>query len=118
MKKTIFLIISIIIVTLFIGSTYAAINLEKKLYKDTILSTNKIKQDYSNGEIMAKKISDIFKKYRYTRNVVAVQNLQNIVRAKIIVLNKKSVLTRNDRRLLNLYNNIYYRTVLLLDYQW
>ena len=117
MRKTTILIVSMIFALLFISSTYASTNLEKKLYKETILSSNKLKLEYPNGKLLVKKISDVFIKYRSSKDKVAVQKLQNILEPKIVKLNNKINLTRNERKLLNLYNNIYYRTILLLDYQ-
>jgi hypothetical protein len=118
MRKTTLLIISLIFTLVFISSTFASINLEKRLYKETILSSNKIKAEYTNGRELIKRISNIFIKYRSDKDKVSVQKLQNTLKPKIVALNNKTNLTRNDRKLLNLYNNLYFRTVLLLDYQF
>ncbi len=116
MKKISLLFISIIISSIIFSWVYA-IDLEKKLYKDTILSANKIELEYKNWKDLNKKIEKIFIKYRYEKNIKTVLNLQNILKQQILKINSKSNLTRNDKKVLNLYNNIYYRTILLLDYQ-
>jgi len=113
------------VIVLFILSIFSissvnalnTINLEKALYKDAILSMNKITQDYQNWEEINRKIERIFILHRYNKDINAIKDLQNLLKSKIVELNSKTSLTRNDRILLNLYSNIFYRTVLLLNYQ-
>lgn len=116
MKKTALLIVSLLFSTIIFNWVQAN-EVERKLYKDAILSTNQIKTDYKNGNDLTKKIEKIFIKYRYTRDTVTVLNLQKVVKKNIDLLNAKTNLTSDERKKLNLFKNIYYRTVLLLDYQ-
>ncbi len=113
MRKLIILAVTVIISFMFISSAKAG-SLEKKLYKWVIVTKTKIKKDYS--EEVNSKIVNIFIKYRYLKDKKSLNKLEVILKEKIIKINSKKVLSRNDRKLLNLYNNIYYRTKLLLDY--
>ncbi|MDP2089998.1 MAG: hypothetical protein Q8K30_00240 [Candidatus Gracilibacteria bacterium] len=116
MKKIALLIISLLFSSIIFTGVSAAES-EAKLYKDAILSTNKIKTDYINGKDLVKKIEKAFNKFRYDKDRVKAQNIQNIVKKGIDKLNTKTNLTSDERKKLNLYNNIYYRTLLLLNYQ-
>jgi len=114
MKKTISLILLFItIISLSINITNAD-DLRKKLYRSTILTTNQVKKDY--WKTVNKKIVDIFVKYRYDRNIDALNKLETLLKSKIQWLNKKSILTSKEKKLLNLYNNLYFRAELLLKY--
>lgn len=115
MKKLIAIFISIII-SLSIIFTSDAASLEKKLYKATIVTKNKIAQDYVKWDLYNKKIAKIFAKFRLDRDKVGLNKLKVLVNKNITLLNNKKSLTVNERKKLNLFNNIYYRTVLLLDY--
>lgn len=115
MKKLIAIFISIIISLSIIYPSDAA-SLEKKLYKATIVTKNKIAQDYKNWDSLNKKIAQIFIKYRYNKDKVGLNKLKLLVNKNITLLNNKKSLTVNERKKLNLFNNIYYRTMLLLDY--
>lgn len=115
MKKLITIFVSIIISLSVIYPSDAA-SLEKKLYKATIVTKNKIAQDYAKWNLYNKKIAKIFAKFRLDKNKVELNKLKILLNKKITQLNDKKSLSRNDRKKLNLYNNLYYRTVLLLDY--
>ena len=116
MKKIALLIIALLFSSIIFTWVFAN-ETSAKLYKDTILSTNKIKTDYSNGKDLVKKIEKAFNKYRYDKDRAKAQNLQNIVKKGIDKMMSQKYLTSDDKRKLNLYNNIYYRTLLLLNYQ-
>lgn len=116
MKKIALLIISLFY-SFIIYNWVQADEVEKKLYKDTILSTTKIKNDYANGSVLVDKIGKIFMKYRYNQDRATVKNLQNLVKKNIDKLTAKETLTVDEKKKLNLFKNIYFRTVLLLDYQ-
>lgn len=115
--KKIFLYIFCILMVITINNNTYANNFEKKLYKEAILTTNKIVEDYKNWKNINSKIEYIFLEYRYNKDKDPAQKLQNLLKPKIIELNIKNILSRNERKTLNLYNNLYYRTVLLIDYQ-
>jgi len=115
MKKLIAIFISIIL-SLSIIYTSNAASLEKKLYKATIITKNKIAEDYIKWELYNKKIAKIFAKFRLDRDKVGLNKLKVLVNKNITILNNKKSLSGNDRKKLNLFNNIYYRTLLLLDY--
>lgn len=115
MKK--YLIILISIVTSFsLINTSNAWSLEAKLYKAAILSKNQIAKDYKNWELYNKKISEFFTNLRYKKDTKTLTKLETTLKKQLLELNSKKVLSRKQRIKLNLYNNIYYRTKLLLDY--
>ncbi len=116
MKKIALLIIALLFSSI-IFTWVSAAESQAKLYKDAILSTNKVKTDYSNGKDLIKKIERAFNKFRYDRDRVKAQNIQNVVKKGIDKLMSQKYLTSDDKKKLNLYNNIYYRTLLLLNYQ-
>lgn len=115
MKKILVLIVSVLISFSIINISNAN-SLEKKIYKKTILSKIQIEKDYTNGKEYNKKISEIFAKLRYEKNINTLWKLEILLKGKIIELNSKNILSKNERKKLNLYNNLYYRTILLLDY--
>ena len=116
MKKIIAILVTVILSLSVINWAYAW-TLERKLYKQVILSKTKIQKEYEDWKILVKKISDIFIEYRYNKDIETLEWLEIILKEKIIILNKKDVLSRSERKTLNIYYHIYYRTKLLLDYQ-
>lgn len=115
MKKIIVLFISIFI-SFSITNTTNAWNIERKLYKQVIITKFKIKNDYRNGELYNKKIAEIFVKYRYNKDKITLNKLEVLLKNKIISLKSKSILSRAERIKLNLYYNLYFRSKLLLEY--
>lgn len=115
MKKLLVLIISIIISFSIINPSNAW-NLESKLYRSVIVSKAKISKDYEKWDLYNEKISKIFIKYRYYKDKATLNKLEVLLKEKIIALNNKTILSAAERKKLNLYNNLYYRTKLLLDY--
>ena len=116
MKKVIAIFISLILSLSIISWTYAS-SLEMKLYKQAIVSKSKIIREYKDGKDIVNKISDIFIQYRYEKDINSLESLEVVLRERIIELNSKNILSRTDRKTLNVYNHIYYRTKLLLEYQ-
>ena len=115
MKNVIILLNFISIFFMQINQTNAW-NLENKLYKQAIISKIQIKKDY--WENINSKTVNIFMIYRYLKDKKSLNKLEILLKEKIIKLNTKKVLSKIDRKKLNLYNNMYYRTKLLLDYQF
>jgi len=113
MKKILLLIMSLLISSLVINYSYAS-SLENKLYKSVSITKIQIEKDYSKN--VNKKIVYIFAKYRYLKDKTTLNKLGILLKNKIRVLNKKSFLTMIEKKKLNLYNNLYYRTILLLKY--
>jgi hypothetical protein len=116
MKKTILLVISLLFINLFTINLSHADALKNKLYKATILSTNQIKKDYPKK--IHQKIVQIFTKYRYEKDINTLNKLKNLLKSRIQSLNSKSFLNSKEKKLLNFYNNLYYRTELLLRYNF
>jgi len=117
MKKIMSLIILSIFAVWLFNYTYAtSTNLDKKLYKETIISSHIIRTQYSDWKKILKNIEQAFLKYRYDRDIEKATRLQNILKERIYNLSMKKSLTRNERKMLAIYKNMYYRTVLLLDY--
>lgn len=115
MKKILVLIISIFISFSIVNQSIAW-TLEKKLYRDVIITKVKIAKDYKKWDLYNKKISEIFIKFRYEKDKVGLNKLETLLKEKILELNNKTVLSGAERKKLNLYNNIYYRAILLLRY--
>lgn len=113
MKKVILLILSLLISFSVINISNAS-SLENKLYKSVIVSKIQIEKDY--GSAINKKIVSIFIKFRYKKDIKTLTKLATLLKEKIKNFNNISYLTKSDRKTLNLYNNLYYRTILLLDY--
>jgi CRISPR/Cas system CSM-associated protein Csm2 small subunit len=113
MKKILLLIISLLISFSFVNYTNA-ISLDHKLYREVTITNIQIEKDY--WKEVKEKIVTIFKKYRYEKNIETLSKLKKVLKDKIQTLNNKSILSRTERKTLNLYNNLYYRTILLLDY--
>lgn len=114
MKKIIISFISILLSFLIVNSANAT-SLEKKYYKQIIITKTKIKNDYSS--LYNDKIALIFAKYRYYKNVDTLTKLEVVLKDRILKLRSKNILTKSEDRQLNLYLNLFYRTKLLLDYQ-
>ena len=112
--KTLISLVIIFIISISTISTSNASNIEHKLYKKVIITNIQIKKDY--WEKVYKKIVSIFSKYRYDKDTSSLNKLKTILVKKIMKLNEKSFLTKNEQKKLNLYNNLLYRTVLLLEY--
>jgi len=115
MKKTLTIILSIIISLSFINTTNAD-NLDRKLYKAVVLSKLQITKDYEESNEINKSIVSMFVKLRYNKNKTKLREMKIILKEKIIELNTKNNKSFLEKRKLNMYNNIYYRTILLLDY--
>lgn len=113
MKKTLLLIVSLFISFSVINSSHAS-SLENKLYKSVSITKMQIEKDYSKS--VNEKIVSIFTKYRYLKDKTTLNKLEVLLKDKIRILNEKSILTNSEKKKLNLYNNLYYRTVLLLKY--
>jgi len=58
----------------------------------------------------------MFIKLRGDKNKTKLREIKTILKEKIIVLYNKKDKSFLEKRKLNMYNNMYYRTVLLLDY--
>jgi hypothetical protein len=114
MKNVIISIISIVMFFWIINQVNAW-SLEKKLYKQVIITKVQIKKDY--WDIVNLKIRDLFIQYRYLKNYKTINKLETLLKKEIIKLNTKRILYKSDKKKLNLYNNVYYRIRLLLDYQ-
>lgn len=114
MKKIITLLVTIIISFSIINPANAG-TLEKKLYKWVIVTKTQIEKDYN--EKYNEKITKIFIKFRYLKDKNTLSKLEILLKDKIIKFNSKEILSKNDKKILNLYNNLYYRTKLLLDYE-
>jgi S-adenosylmethionine synthetase len=114
MNKIITLLVSIIISLSIINPTNAG-TLENKLYKWVIVTKTQIEKDYNAS--YNTKIETIFIKFRYYKDRTTLNKLEALLKERIINLNTKEILSRSERKMLNLYNNLYYRTKLLLDYQ-
>ncbi len=115
MKKIITIITSIII-SLSIINTTNADNLDKKLYKAVIITKMDITKDYEEWETINNSIVKMFIKLRGDKNKTKLREIKTILKEKIIVLYNKKDKSFLEKRKLNMYNNMYYRTVLLLDY--
>lgn len=90
--------------------------LERKLYKDVILTQFQISRDY--WKEYNEKITQIFINYRYLKDIETLNKLKEVLKPKISeMLERKNSLNYAERKKLNLYQNLYYRTILLLDYQ-
>lgn len=113
MKKIISFVI-VLIVSLSSINTSNAFELESKLYKSVIISKLKIEKDYSKE--INEKIVSIFTKLRYKKDISTLERIEVLLKSKIRELNNKTILSAAERKKLNLYNNLYYRTVLLLNY--
>ncbi|MFC1797774.1 hypothetical protein ACFLY2_00920 [Patescibacteria group bacterium] len=116
MKKIIVLVLSILISLSMVSSSNAA-SLENKLYKSVIISKFQISKDYKDGKSYNNKIRDVFIKMRYFKERETLNKLEVLLKERIREFNAKEVLLKNERKKLNLYNNLYYRTKLLLDFQ-
>lgn len=117
MKKILsYLIIISIIVISFNNYSFASNNLDKKLYKETIISSYILKTQYSDWKRIISKIEKLFIKYRYEKDKKSATELQKVLKEKIYKLSIKKSLSRSERKMLAIYKNMYYRTVLLLDY--
>ncbi len=114
MKNTIIFILIFSFLNLFNINLSHADELQNKLYRSTILTTNQVKKDY--WKEINQKIVDIFVKYRYEKDTVTLNKLEWLLKEKIRLLNSKSILTIKEKKLLNFYNNLYYRSELLLKY--
>lgn len=117
MKK---IFLSIVLVISLLSPLFTSANkdsyLEKKLYKNTIISQLKISKDY--WKKYNEKISKIFIKFRYEKDTETLNKLKDILKSKISeMLQRKNSLNYAERKKLNLYQNLYYRTILLIDYQ-
>ena len=115
MKKILILILSIILSSFYIIQATAS-NLEEKLYKNVIVTKNQIEKDYPNGKALNAKIAWIFIKYRWDKDKVNLEKLKDLLKGKIIKLENKNILRNNDKKLLNLYKNLFFRAALLTDY--
>lgn len=115
MKKIFFWTLALILSFILINTSNAN-NTENLLYKNTAISKAQIEKDYPNGKSLNKKIENMFVKYRYLKDKQTLNKLEVTLKKEIIKLNSKSYLWRNDRKKLNLFNNLYYRTKLLLNY--
>ena len=113
MKKILLLITSLLISFSFSNSTNA-ISLDHKLYREVTITNIQIEKDY--WKEVKEKIVTIFKKYRYNKDIETLNKLEVLLKERIQDLNNKSILSRTERKTLNLYNNLYYRTILLLNY--
>ena len=114
MKKIVILLVSLFISLSVISQSNAWTNTENKLYKQVSITSKQVEKDY--WKIAVSKIRDQFIMYRYTKNTVFLNKLEKALKSWIQKLNSKKILSVNQRKKLNLYNNIYYRTKLLLDY--
>ena len=114
MKKIIALFNSIIISLSVINPTHAW-TIDRKLYKWVIVTKAQIEKDYSAK--YNDKIAQIFINFRYLKDKTTLNKLEVLLKERIQTLNSKEILSRNERKVLNLYNNLYYRTKLLLDYE-
>ena len=113
MKNIYIFIVSLLISVSFIN-TSNAISLDHKLYKEISITNLKIEKDY--WKEIKNKIVLIFKKLRYEKNIDTLNKLEKLLKWKISTLNTKGLLSASERKKLNLYNNLYYRTILLLKY--
>ena len=116
MKKIIAIFLTVILSLSVINWAYAW-TLEMKLYKQAIVSKSQIIREYNDGKAIVNKISEIFIQYRYEKDIESLESLEIVLKEKIIELNSKNLLSRSERKTLNIYNHIYYRTKLLLEYQ-
>ena len=114
MKKIIALLVSVVVSLSIITPTNAG-SLEKKLYKWVIITKTQIARDYN--EKYNDKISKIFIKFRYYKDKKTLWKLEVLLKEKITELNNKNILSAKQKKKLNLFNNLYYRTKLLLDYE-
>jgi hypothetical protein len=118
MKKVLFIFITIFITIFSINITNAnkttINNVEHKLYRAVVMSTIQIKKDY--WEKINQKIVSVFIKFRYSKDITTLNKLEILLKDKIIKLNQKNILTYNEKNKLNLYTNLYYRTILVLKY--
>jgi len=112
--KKIFLFITSLLISLSFINTSNAISLDHKLYKSVTITNLQIEKDY--WKEIKNKIILIFKKLRYEKNITTLNKLENLLKWKITILNNKKILSAAERKKLNLYNNLYYRTILLLKY--
>jgi len=115
MKKVIILIISII-TSLSLLLQVNASNLEEVLYKNVIVTKNQIEKDYTNGKALNTRIAEIFIKYRWDKDKINLEKLKDLLKWKIIILENKDRITNNEKKVLNLYKNLFFRAVLLTDY--
>jgi len=111
MKKIITLII--LLSFFFIGNANAN-NLENKLYKSVTITKMQIEKDY--WKKVNEKIVSIFTNYRYEKDIKTLTKLEKLLKEKIIDFKRKNILSTKEKKKLNLYNNLFYRTSLLLRY--
>lgn len=113
MKKILTSLIIIALNFLIINQSSAE-NLENKLYKQVSITSKQVEKDYWK-KVNAKIVSQ-FVMYRYTKNITFLNKLEIALKSWIRSLNSKDILSRNEKKKLNFYNNLYYRSKLLLDY--
>jgi len=114
MKKIAYSVIMFLLINTISLNFSHADEIKNKLYKSTITTSFQIKKDY--GTKVNTKIVTIFKKFRYTKNTTTLNKLEIVLKKKIQQLNNKNLLKSKEKKKLNLYNNLYYRTLLLLNY--
>ena len=90
---------------------------EKLIYKQTLITRSKIKREFIDWEKINKKIENMFLMYRYKKDVKWLKDLQELLKKQIIYLNNKNVKSRIDNKKILIYNHMYYRTIILLEYQ-
>lgn len=114
MFKNFILFIIIISVSIF-QDTYAD-DLNKKLSKSIIVTKHQIEQDYENWKAYNQALETKFIEFRRYKKTATLNQLDRILKQYIQDAHEKTFLTESQRKKLNLYKNIYYRTILLRDY--
>jgi len=114
MKKILLSIISILLSFSVINISNASNNIDHKLYKKVTITNIQIKKDY--WEKVYKKIVSIFAQIRYDKDTTKLNKLKTLLVKKIKEIQNKNYLSKTDEKKLNLYNNLLYRTTLLLEF--
>ena len=114
--KTIKLLMISLICSLFIFKWINAEsnNLKFKLYKQIALSSKQIINDY--WKKVNNKITKIFIKYRYTENKIILNKINKKLKKILSKIDKNAVLSRKQKKKINLFKNILYRSEVLLRY--